>query len=154
MCKEKIQNQAYEKELNNKFKRLHDIINSDSVVNEATTNEFYRIKSQLEDMEIERARGIILRSKAQWVEEGEILREKLAICDHFLPRDVAFSRCARRRLAERVIRTDNQRWPRWWRGNVPRWTVQNGDGHISVLSGALRDVWQIHCGICKTGLLL
>ena len=67
----KKQNQAHEKELNNKFKRLHDIINSDSVVNEATTNEFYRIKSQLEDMEKERARGIILRSKAQWVEEGE-----------------------------------------------------------------------------------
>ena len=63
----KKQNEAYEKELNNKFKRLHDIINSDSVVNEATTNEFYRIKSQLEGMEIERARGIILR----WVEEGE-----------------------------------------------------------------------------------
>ena len=34
---------------------------------------------------------------------GDILREKLAICAHFLPRDVAFSRCARRRLAEGVI---------------------------------------------------
>ena len=65
-----------------------------------------------------------------------------------------FSRCTRRRLAEGVIRADNQRWPLWWRGNVPRCTVRNGDGHISVLSGALRDVWQIHCGTYKTGLLL
>ena len=64
------------------------------------------------------------------------------------------SRCARRGLAEGVIRTDNQRCPRWWRGNVPRYTVQSGDGHISVLSGALRDAWRMHCGICKTGLLL
>ena len=70
--------------------------------------------------------------------ESDILREKLAICAHFLPWDVAFGRCARRRLAEGVIRTDNQRCPRWWRGNVPRCTIQSGDGHISVLSGALR----------------
>ena len=67
----KKQNKAYEMKLNNKFKPLHDIINSDSVVNEATTNEFYRIYSQLEDMEIERPRGIIQRSKAQRVEESE-----------------------------------------------------------------------------------
>ena len=78
----------------------------------------------------------------------------LAICAHFLPRNVAFSRCARRRLSERVICTDNQWWPRWWRDNVPRCTVQSGDGHISVLSGALGDVWRMHCRICKTGLLL
>ena len=63
-------------------------------------------------------------------------------------------RCARRRLAEGVIRIDNQRCPQWWRGNVPRCTVQSGDGHIPVLNGALRDVWRMHCGICKTGLLL
>ena len=43
--------------------------------------------------------------------ESDILREKLAICAHFLPRYVAFSRCARRRLAEGVIRTDNKRSP-------------------------------------------
>ena len=42
----------------------------------------------------------------------------------------------------------------WWRGNVPRCTVQGGDGHISVLSGALRNVWRMHCGVCKIGLLL
>ena len=86
--------------------------------------------------------------------EDDILREKLAICAHFLPRDVASSQCARRRLAAGVICTDNQRSPRWWRGNVPHYTIQSGDGHISVLSGKLRDVWRMHCGICKTGLLL
>ena len=85
---------------------------------------------------------------------GDILREKLVICAHFLPRDVAFSRCARRRLAEGVILLTTSGDPGDGVGNVPRCTVQNGDGHISVLSGALRDVWQIHCGICKTGLLL
>ena len=67
----KKQNEAHERELNNKFNRLHGIINSDSEVNEATINEFYQIKAQLEDIELERARGIILRSKTQWVEEGE-----------------------------------------------------------------------------------
>ena len=67
----KKQNGAHERELNNKFNRLHGIINSDSEVNEAITNEFYQIKSQLEDIELGRARGIILRSQTQWVEEGE-----------------------------------------------------------------------------------
>ena len=67
----KKQNEAHERELNNKFNRLHGIINSDSEVNEAITNEFYQIKAQLEGIELERARGIILRSKTQWVEEGE-----------------------------------------------------------------------------------
>ena len=71
---------------------------------------------------------------------GNILREKLVICAHFLPRDVAFSRCARRRLAEGVILLTTSGDPDDGVGNVPRCTVQNGDGHISVLSGALRDV--------------
>ena len=67
----KKQKEANERELNNKFNQLHGIINSDSKVNKAITNEFHQVKAQLEDIELERARGIILRSKTQWVEEDE-----------------------------------------------------------------------------------
>ena len=69
----KKQNEANERELDNKFNRLHGIINSDSEVNEAITNECDQIKAQLEDIELERARGIILRSKTQWEKVRKIL---------------------------------------------------------------------------------
>ena len=68
--------------------------------------------------------------------------------------DVAFSHCARRRLAERAISTDNQRCPQVMAGQRPMVHRSERTWHISVLGGALRDVWQMHCGICKTGLLL
>ena len=47
------------------------MINSDSLINETTLEDFHQTKSELENFERERARGIILRSKSQWVEEGE-----------------------------------------------------------------------------------
>ena len=58
-------------ELNKKYTQLFEIINSNADLNEHTINEFYNIKHQLENIERDRARGIILRSKVQWTEEGE-----------------------------------------------------------------------------------
>ena len=69
--KKKKQKHAYERELNKKCEKLHRIINSDSVLNETMLEDFRETKSELENFERERARGIILRSKSQWVEEGE-----------------------------------------------------------------------------------
>ena len=47
------------------------MINSDSLINETTLEDLHQTKSALENFERERARGNILRSKSQWVEEGE-----------------------------------------------------------------------------------
>ena len=69
--KKKKQKHAYERELNKKYDELHRMINSDSVLNETMLEDFHETKSELENFERERARGIILRSKSQWVEEGE-----------------------------------------------------------------------------------
>ena len=65
------QKHTYERELNKKYEQLHRIINSDSLINETTLEDLHQTKSELENFERERARGIILRSKSQWVEEGE-----------------------------------------------------------------------------------
>ena len=35
---------------------------------------------------------------------------------------------------------------------IPQYTIQNRNVHISVLNGALWDMWQVHCGICECGL--
>ena len=67
--KKKKQKYAYEQELNKKYEQLHSIINSDSVINETTLEDFHDTKSELENLERERARGINLRS--QWVKEGK-----------------------------------------------------------------------------------
>ena len=69
--KKNEQKHAYERELNKKYEQLYIIINSDSVLNETMLEDFHETKSVLENLERERARGIILRSKSQWVEEGE-----------------------------------------------------------------------------------
>ena len=71
VSKRKNQKHAYERELNKKYEQLHSIIISDSAINETTLEEFHKIKSELENFERERARGVILRSKSQWVEEGK-----------------------------------------------------------------------------------
>ena len=63
--------QRTELELNKKYTQLFEIINSNADLNEHTINEFYNVKHQLENIERDRARGIILRSKVQWTEEGE-----------------------------------------------------------------------------------
>ena len=60
-----------EKELNNEYTRLFEIVNSNAELNEHILNEFYHVKHELENIERERARGTILRSKVQWTEEGE-----------------------------------------------------------------------------------
>ena len=36
---------------------------------------------------------------------------------------------------------------------IPQYTTQNRNVHISVLSGVLWDMGQVHCGICEIGLL-
>ena len=35
--------------------------------------------------------------------------------------------------------------------HIPQYTIQNRNVHISVLNGALWDMGQVHCGICKLG---
>ena len=37
--------------------------------------------------------------------------------------------------------------------HIPQCTVQNRNVHISVLNGTFWDIEQVHCGICKIGLL-
>ena len=66
--KEKLK---HEKELNEQYNILFSTINTNASVPVDTLNEFYRIKRELELLEKEHARGIIVRSKVQCVEEGE-----------------------------------------------------------------------------------
>ena len=63
-----IENQ---KELNKRYTRLFEIVNSNTELNENIINEFNHVKHELENIKRERARGIILRSKVQWKEEWE-----------------------------------------------------------------------------------
>ena len=37
--------------------------------------------------------------------------------------------------------------------HIPQCSIQNRNVHISVLNGALRDMEQVHSGICEIGLL-
>ena len=50
---------------------LNAVINSDKLIDQSLITEFYRTKHDLETLEREEAKGIILRSKCQWVEDGE-----------------------------------------------------------------------------------
>ena len=50
---------------------LFEKVNSGGEIENETWQEFSQIKLQLDNLERERARGVIIRSKAQWVEEGE-----------------------------------------------------------------------------------
>ena len=59
------------KELNDKYEMLYAVINSDKLIDQSLIAEFYRTKHDLETLEWEEAKGIILRSKCQWVEDGE-----------------------------------------------------------------------------------
>ena len=56
--------------INKKYSVLHGKINSDSQVDDNIINEFQNVKSQLENIERDATMGAIIRSKAQWVEEG------------------------------------------------------------------------------------
>ena len=43
--------------------------------------------------------------------------------------------------------------PRMHLFHIPQCSIQNRNGHISVLNGALWDMEQVHSGICEVGLL-
>ena len=62
---------AYENEINNKYNFLFNMINSTAEPSNAVFEEYYNTKSELENIQRHKAKGIILRSKCQWVEEGE-----------------------------------------------------------------------------------
>ena len=68
--KKKIANK-HEELLNNRFTQLYAIINQGGQVEKNICDEYNNIKSELEVIERHRARGIILRSKVQWTEDGE-----------------------------------------------------------------------------------
>ena len=59
-----------EKNLNEKYKKLHETMNS-GTVSQDIIDEFHKTKVDLEAFEKQQAQGVILRSKSQWVEEGE-----------------------------------------------------------------------------------
>ena len=62
---------THKKELNAKYEMLYAAINSDRLIDQSLMTEFYRTKHDLETLEREEAKGIILRSKCQWVEDGK-----------------------------------------------------------------------------------
>ena len=64
-------NRKLEKDLHVRYAHLFEIIHSNVALSEAVQNDFYNVKRELENIELERTRGIILRSKVQWTEEGE-----------------------------------------------------------------------------------
>ena len=67
----KRQKEKTERDLNKKFTTLFEKVNSGARIEKETWQEFSQVKLQLDNLERERARGVIIRSKAQWVEEGE-----------------------------------------------------------------------------------
>ena len=67
----KRQVEKTERDLNKKFKVLFEKVNSGGDIENETWQEFSQINLQLDNLEREWARGVIIRSKAQWVEEGE-----------------------------------------------------------------------------------
>ena len=60
-----------EKELNDKYNRLFSLINTHFDIPDNVLTEFNSVKHELESLERDHARGIIIRSKIQFVEEGE-----------------------------------------------------------------------------------
>ena len=67
----KSQIEETERDLNKKFTVLFEKVNSGGEIENETWQEFSQIKLQLDNLEQERARGVMIRSKAQWVEVGE-----------------------------------------------------------------------------------
>ena len=67
----KRQKEKTERDLNKRFTTLFEKVNSGARIEKETWQEFSQVKLQLDNLERERARGVIIRSKAQWVEEGE-----------------------------------------------------------------------------------
>ena len=69
--KKKREGAKYEKDLNERYHKLYTEVNVGHNVSEESLQEFYNVKAELETIENHRAKGIILRSKTQWTEEGE-----------------------------------------------------------------------------------
>jgi hypothetical protein len=69
-CKKKKEINKLETDLNNRLSELQLLIDSQSA-SELEQEEFYHTKNDLEQIEKHKAAGIILRSKATWVEDGE-----------------------------------------------------------------------------------
>ena len=62
---------AYENDRNKKFEALFRIVNSNNQIDDTILNEFHAVKNNLDILAKNKARGIIFRSKCQWIEEGE-----------------------------------------------------------------------------------
>ena len=60
-----------EKTLNEKYLSLFNQVSTQENVDETVIQEYNTVKNQLETILNDRSRGIILRSKVQWTEEGE-----------------------------------------------------------------------------------
>ena len=78
-----------EKDLNNTFSKLHEQVHKENVP-DAILEEYNIVKNELEWIEKHKARGCILRSKCQWIEEGEktssyfLRQEKQNYCNKFI----------------------------------------------------------------------
>ena len=70
-CHKIKERKKHETLLNKKYEDLFHIVNTNNTVPENTLNEYNKIKKELELIEREKARGVIMRSKVQFVEEGE-----------------------------------------------------------------------------------
>ena len=70
-ARKKREADANEANLRENFTTLYDIVNSNCDIDNQVLEQYYSIKSELQLIERHKARGIIMRSKAQWVEEGE-----------------------------------------------------------------------------------
>ena len=70
-CRKKKATLQYENELNQKYHKLFNTVHGNDIIPEAIINEYNTVKHELERIEKEKSRGIILRSKVKWTEEGE-----------------------------------------------------------------------------------
>lgn len=70
-CRKKKLNMQREKDLDSEYLRLFNIVHTQEDVSDILMNQYNSVKSELENIEKIKSRGIILRSKVQWVEEGE-----------------------------------------------------------------------------------
>ena len=69
--KKKKENTQLEQNLNKRYTELYSQIQSNLETEKHILEEFYTVKSEIEFIEKHKARGLMLRSKAQWIEEGE-----------------------------------------------------------------------------------
>ena len=60
-----------ENDLNEEYLQLFNEVHSQDHVSDSVLNRYNTVKNELENIEKSKTRGIILRSKAKWVEEGE-----------------------------------------------------------------------------------